>query len=306
MQADHSQASTHGQGTNGSIRCGRAFAGQPQQVATHLERLIAGGYDAAELSLDWIGCILGGKLVERRVDVVAAACASHASALRYSVHAPAVLDLRDRQQPELHRDILLSSVRFATAIGAGVLVVHFEARSPDREVEEGYRAAIATAADLAGQHGLVLGIENIEVERSEFVVEFVDRLSHPSVRMTYDFGHNYLAGDLFGYDHVEAARACAPYVAHLHITDNFGRFNHARLGDFNLYQAIPHTNVAILGIGDLHLPIGLGTLPFRDVFAAVTSRGFHGLLISEHDYHHYEDADHDVVMAMRALVASGA
>jgi sugar phosphate isomerase/epimerase len=149
----------------------------------------------------------------------------------------------------------------------------------------------------------VLGIENIEVERSEVVLEFLERLHHPWVRMTYDFGHNFLAGSLFGYDHMAAARVCAPYVAHLHVTDNFGRFNPARLGDFNLYQAIPHSNVEILGIGDLHLPLGWGTLPAHDAFAAVTSQGFRGLLISEHDYYHYDGADAEVLQAMRALAA---
>jgi len=287
-----------------TIRCGRALGSRPHLLEAHLADLIARGYEAVELSVQYLHCILGGRLVERNVAAVAAACAAHAGDLQYSVHAPAVLDLRDRRDPETHRRILLASVQFAAAIGAAVLVVHFEARSPEPEVEEGFRAAIAGAAELAGRHSLVLGIENIEVERSEAVLEFLEHLNHPWVRMTYDFGHNYLAGNLFGYDHVAAARACAPYVAHLHITDNFGRFNPARLGDFNLYQAIPHSDVAILGIGDLHLPLGLGTLPAREVFAAVTPQDFQGLLISEHDYFQYDDADRDVLAAMRALVSA--
>ena len=287
-----------------AIRCGRALGSRPHMLDGHLADLVARGYEAAELSVQSLHCILGGGLVERNVAAVAAACAAHAADLRYSVHAPAVLDLRDRREPEMHRRILMASVQFAAAIGAAVLVVHFEARSPEPEVEEGFRAAIANAAELAGRHGLILGIENIEVERSEVVLEFLEHLNHPWVRMTYDFGHNYLAGNLFGYDHVVAARACAPYVAHLHITDNFGRFNQARLGDFNLYQAIPHSDVAILGIGDLHLPLGLGTLPAREVFAAVAPANFQGLLISEHDYFHYDDADREVLAAMHALVSA--
>ena len=304
MQAEQSPLDIAGTYSADTIRCGRSLGSRPHMLEAHLADLIARGYEAAELAVESLHCILGGRLVERNVAVVASACAAHAGALRYSVHAPAVLDLRDRREPELHRQILLASVQFAAAISAAVLVVHFEARSAEPEVEEGFRAAIAEAAELAGRHGVVLGIENIEVERSETVLEFLERLNHPWVRMTYDFGHNYLAGNLFGYDHVEAARACAPYVSHLHITDNFGRFNPARLGDFNLYRAIPHSNVAVLGIGDLHLPLGWGTLPAHDAFMAVTSQGFRGLLISEHDYFHYEDADRQVLGAMRALVSA--
>jgi sugar phosphate isomerase/epimerase len=288
------------------VRCGRSVATAPQALDVELAQLAGAGYVAAELEIDTLQCIFAGRLVERAVAVVAAICARHPS-LAYSVHSPAVLDLRDRQYPDLQREILLGSVRFAAAIGARVLVVHYEARSDDPRVEEQYRAAIMEAAELAGRHALILGIENIEVERSERVLEFLEQVRHPWVRMTYDFGHNYLAGNHFGYDHVAAARACAPYVAHLHITDNFGRFNPARLGDFNLYRAIPHSNVAIMGLGDLHLPLGWGSLPARRVYEHFAAHGYSGLLISEHDRGVYASADDEVCHTLRALTArSGA
>ena len=106
-----------------------------------------------------------------------------------------------------------------------------------------------------------MGIENIEVERCERVLEFLEDLRHPWVRMTYDFAHDYLAGDLFGYDHLQSARACVPYAAHLHLTDNFGRFNQARLGDFNLYQAIPQSHIAVIGSWRPAPAAGLGHAP---------------------------------------------
>jgi sugar phosphate isomerase/epimerase len=185
-----------------------------------------------------------------------------------------------------------------------VLVIHYEARSEDEAIERQYRAAIERAAEVAGDLQVILGIENIEVERSERVVEFVDDMDHPFVRMTYDFAHNYLAGDLFGYDHVAAAAVCAPYTAHLHLTDNFGRFNQARLGDFNLYRAIPYPNIIVAGVGDLHLPIGLGTLPFEQVYASFAAQGYAGLLISEHEHGPFTDMDAEVCQALRALVQS--
>lgn len=286
------------------VRHGRSVATRPHLLADELERAIADGYTAAEPAVETLHCILGARLHEQHVAEVAEVCAAYAGRLSLSVHAPAVLDLRDRRYPEQQQQILLSSVSFAAAIGARVLVVHYEQRSDDPAIEAQYRAAIERAADLAGARNLILGIENIEVERTERVLEFLESVRHPHVRMTYDFAHDYLAGDLFGYDHLASARACAPYAAHLHITDNFGRFNHARLGDFNLYRAIPHTHVAVLGIGDLHLPIGWGTLPIPRVYAYFAERDYAGAVISEHDRPTYAAADGEVSRRLRDLTGS--
>jgi len=286
-----------------ATRCGRSVITRPHMLDGELTRLRAEGYVAAELAVETLHCILGGQLNERHAATVAEICARHASALAYSVHAPSVLDLRDQRYPELQGQILLCSVRFAAAVGAQVLVVHYESRSDDPAIEAQYRAAIADAAELAGQHRLIIGIENIEVERCERVLEFLEDLRHPWVRMTYDFGHDYLAGDLFGYDHMQSARACVPYAAHLHLTDNFGHFNQARLGDFNLYQAIPQSHIAVMGLGDLHLPLGWGTLPAQQVYDQFAARGYDGLLISEHSSLTYPGNDKAVYTALRALTA---
>jgi sugar phosphate isomerase/epimerase len=293
------------QGTSGNgdrVRCGRNVAALPQHLAADLEQLIDDGYTVAEPAVEALHCVLAGKLVERQMDRVGAIFARYADRLAYSVHSPAVLDLRDRRDPDLHREILLSCVRFAGTIGARVLVVHYEARSDDEAVEAQYRRAIEAAAEEAGRLGVILGIENIEVERTERVLEFLEAVRHPWVRMTYDFAHDYLASDLFGYDHLASARACAPYAAHLHLTDNYGRFNPARLGDFLQYRATPYTYITVTGLGDMHLPLGWGTLPAAKVFASFADLGYRGALISEHERRVFTDQDAAVCRDMQALI----
>ncbi len=286
------------------IACGRSVASLPPGLEDDLAQVVAAGYTAAELSVEKLHCIIGGRLIERNVARVAEICAGFSSSLAFSVHSPAVLDLRHQKYPDLHRDILLCAVRFSGAVGARVLVVHYEARSDDPAVEGQFRSAIEAAAELAGRHGLVLGIENIEVERTERVIEFVEHLAHPFVRMTYDFAHDYLASDLFGYDHLQSARACVPYAAHLHLTDNFGRFNMARLGDWTQYQATPFADINVTGLGDTHLPLGWGTLPAHAIFSLFAEHGYRGLLISEHRRNAFADYDAEVCRAMQALAAT--
>ena len=285
-----------------AVSCGRSVAVLPAALADDLSRVVTSGYTAAELKVEMLHCIVGGRLIERNVARVAETCARFSSDLLYSVHAPAVLDLRHQKDPDLHREILLCCVRVSAAVGARVLVVHYEARSESSALESQFREAIEQAAELAGLHGVILGVENIEVERTERVLEFLEALRHPWVRMTYDFAHDYLASDLFGYDYLQSTRACVPYAAHLHLTDNFGRFNMARLGDWALYQAIPTADITVTGIGDSHLPLGWGTLPARAVYNQFAAHGYQGLLISEHRRHVFGDQDAEVCHAMRDLV----
>ncbi len=287
-----------------AVSCGRSVATLPEDLAGDLSRVVTAGYGAAELKVETLHCIVGGRLIDRNVARVAETCAGFSSDLLYSVHAPAVLDLRHQQAADLHREILLCCVRFSAAVGARVLVVHYEARSDSLAVEEQFKTAIEAAAELAGAHGVILGIENIEVERTERVLEFLEALRHPWVRMTYDFAHDFLASDLYGYDYLQSTRACVPYAAHLHLTDNFGRFNMARLGEWALYQATPTADITVTGMGDAHLPLGWGTLPAAQVYSQFAANDYRGLLISEHRRNAFANQDEEVFRAMRELVTT--
>jgi sugar phosphate isomerase/epimerase len=279
-------------------------------LEAELARLVALGYSAAEINPDYLECIFGGRLHAGQQARIEAACQPRALApgaapqpgkLRLTVHAPAVLDLRHATLPDVHRDILMATVEVASAAGAAVVVVHFEQHSGVAAVEEQLRRGIELAADLAGRRGVTLGVENIEVERAERVLELLDRLDHPHVRMTYDFGHDFLAAAHFGYDHLASVRACAPYVAHTHLSDNFGRFDPARLGDFTLYKAVPARNIQTAGIGDVHLPIGWGALPYDvaiRVFREARDTPYEGVLLGEHR-RSFADADAEVLERLR-------
>jgi sugar phosphate isomerase/epimerase len=212
-----------------------------------------------------------------------------------------VLDLRHPALPDLHCDILLSTVRFAAAVGARLVVVHYEQRSDSPAIELQFRRAIDAAAEAAGPRHVTLGVENIEVERAERVLAYIDQVDAPHVRLTYDFGHDFLAAAHFGYDFLTSVRACAPYAAHAHCSDNFGRFDPARLGDFTLYKAIPQRNLNVSGLGDVHLPIGWGALPYDAAiaaFGAARHRPYDGILLGEHR-RAFADADGEVLEHLR-------
>jgi sugar phosphate isomerase/epimerase len=236
------------------------------------------GYDAVEISMDGTGMIFGGQLHPAML-TPALADFGHYD-FSYSVHSPSSLDLRDRPNAEIQLALARATLRFCREVGGRVLVIHFEQQSRDPDDEAAFVDAIVRLSDEAGD--VLLGIENIEVERVEPVIECVRRIARPNVVMTLDVGHAYLAAAQFRFDFLGAVRAAAPYIRHVHMNDNFGRYNPLRLQDFTLYKTQTPADTFPLGKGDLHLPVGWGAIPLDRVFAIL--RGYTGTVVHEYKY----------------------
>ena len=255
------------------------------------------GYTAAEISMDGTGLIFGGRLHPQLLGEALQTFAKHD--LRYSVHSPSSLDLRDRANREIQLALARSSLEFCRAVGGRVLVLHFEQRSEDPEDEDAFEDGIRKLSDEAGD--VLLGIENIEVERVEPVFDCVRRLNRPNVAMTFDVGHAFLASAYFRFDFFEAIRAALPYVRHLHVNDNFGRYDPLRLENFTLYRTQTPADTFPLGKGDLHLPAGWGGIPLEKVFDVL--RGYRESVIHEYRYTNFLASAEDDHARMRTLLA---
>ena len=257
------------------------------------------GYDAAEISMDGTGMIFGGQLQPDMLRDALAEFTRHR--LWYSVHSPSSLDLRDHTNRDVQLALARSTLRFTRDVGGHVLVIHFEQRSPNAEDEAAFVDAIRRLSDEAGD--VLLGIENIEVERVEPVLECVRRVNRPNVAMTLDVGHAYLAAAHFGFDFLEAIRGAVPLVRHVHMNDNFGRYDPLRLENFTLYRTQTPADTFPLGKGDLHLPVGWGAIPLPSVFGLL--RGYGGTVIHEYRAHlfpSYAEAAHTEARRMVALI----
>jgi sugar phosphate isomerase/epimerase len=237
------------------------------------------GYNAVEISMDGTGLIFGGRPHPRLLREALATFAKHD--FRYTVHSPSSLDLRDRANREMQMALARSTLQFCQQVGGRVLVIHFEQRSQDPEDEAAFEEAILKLSDEAGD--VLLGIENIEVERIDPVIECVRRINRPNVAMTLDVGHAHLAAAYFRFEFLEAIRSALPYVRHVHVNDNFGRYDPLRLENFTLYRTQTPADTFPLGKGDLHLPVGWGAIPLEKVFEVL--RGYQGSVIHEYRYH---------------------
>jgi sugar phosphate isomerase/epimerase len=241
----------------------------------------AAGADHAELSTASLHITVGARDNTHRFAAVADACAR--ADLRFTLHAPIAVNFMDETHGDLHLDLLLSSVRFAAEIGASVIVIHPGRVTPQADVAARTRLLaverdlVKRAADVAGRHGIRIGMENLNPNRDMMaghqtsyaldpiaLAEQIDTIDHEAVCGVLDFAHGWLAAGKLGFDYLAHVRAFAPYVGHLHVTDNCGRPITA-----------PYTADAdhvAFGMGDLHLPIGWGTVPYNTLLADLPIR----------------------------------
>jgi len=255
------------------------------------------GYDAVEISMDGTEMVFGGKLHPVMLGQALTEFARHD--FSYSVHSPSSLDLRDRQNREIQLALARATLQFCREVGGRVLVIHFEQQSRDPEDEAAFVDAILRLSDEAGN--VLLAIENIEVEYLEPVIECVRHIARPNVVMTLDVGHAYLAAAQFRFDFLGAVRATVPHVRHVHVNDNFGRYNPLRLRDFTLYKTQTPADTFPLGKGDLHLPVGWGSIPLDQVFAIL--RGYMGTVVHEYRYNLFLPSAEEDYASARRLVA---
>jgi sugar phosphate isomerase/epimerase len=248
-------------GVNGSV------AGLDRSLAN----LIAAGCSHAELSSTALHVTVGGRDNAGRVAEIAEVCRRHP--LRYTLHAQIAINFMDEIHGELHEAVMRSSIAFAAHVGATVIVIHPGRVHPQADLAARKRLLgverdkVRRAADEAGRHGVRIGMENLNPNSAMMagrswsyaldpraLAEQIAAIDHPAVCGTLDFGHGWLAAGRLGFDYLEAVGTFAPYVGHLHVTDNCGT-------PITYVDATDMEHVAY-GMGDLHLPIGWGTVPY--------------------------------------------
>ena len=227
------------------------------------------GADVAELGLFGEDIIAGGRIIESRAKRLEQICGRFG--LRYTVHGLIVSNFMDAAHLEWQKAAVLAYLELCERIGADVLVQHGgSAPMGPRPLLTRYdameREALAEMAEAAGRRGVRLALENIfAMSDGEYrqmpseIAATVQAVDHPAVVGLIDFSHAYIETTRIGADFRAEIRAMAPVAGHLHVHDSFGR-------PYTM-QKFYYTSEAIaLGIGDLHLPLGWGDLPFDALF----------------------------------------
>jgi len=224
------------------------------------------GVDFVELPIFAWTLIIDGKVLPARLERLVAA--TRARPFGYTVHGPLAVNLMDHpSRLERHLAYLEAAIDVAGALGAVTLVAHSGCVREDGDIDAAYarqREALARAGDRASRHGLTLCLENIfrfepmrETALPSRLAAEIAAVDHPHVRATLDFSHAFLRTTDAGVDYLDEIAALAPFARHLHVHDSFGRPASS--------WAIDEGERAGLGEGDLHLPLGWGSIDWAKV-----------------------------------------
>jgi sugar phosphate isomerase/epimerase len=127
------------------------------------------------------------------------------------------------------------------------------------------RDGLKKIADYAAPLGIMIYLENIfpffesaHTALPERMAEEIAIIDHPQLAGCFDVSHAYIACNAYGAELTEQAKAISPLAPHWHVHDSFGR---------PLKKLSPYTQSEQLayGIGDLHLAVGDGDLPWESV-----------------------------------------
>lgn len=229
-----------------------------------LDEAAAHRADSVELPVFGWDLVVGGRLLEARVEALAEDLVDRP--FGYSVHGVLGVNFMDAaDRLYLHDRVARANIEIAARLGARHLVLHAGLCPDDGApaISERYarqRDRLARLGDVAGARGVVICVENVfslgglHTATPARLAEELDRLDHPAVRATFDISHGALQSAIAGADFLEEATALAPFARHLHVHDSFAL-------PFDFWTMHPSEQMAF-GIGDLHMPLGWGDLPF--------------------------------------------
>ena len=256
-----------------NIHSGR-INGDLELLKRDIRALAQAGFDVAEIPVHGVDAVVNGHLRVGRAKQVKEIL--NGFDLEYTVHAPDGLNLRDFQYPEVQRKVFAASIQFTAAIGAKTFVYHqgrLKSNDSDVTEEEAREIEIDDLTDLgklATSKGVTVCVENIHSSITH-LIKLLESVGEESIRLCYDFAHSYINSKKLGYDFLRSIQVAKPYIRHAHVNDNFGKGKPE--------SAPPYIEAMPMGIGDLHLPIGWGSIPYEDVFRIM--EGYDGIYILE-------------------------
>ncbi len=293
--------------------------GNTNKLQRDLVAFLGFGLTAAEITVHGVDAIKNGLLDSRRTAEVRAILDGFP--FSYSVHAPNPLNLMDRNNAALHRDVLMASLEFSKAIKAEVLVYHpgrflpeeeFAVRGPLLLGEDEQLNLLETEAlilrEAADQYpDMVIAMENARpylyhspycyAELPQELKKQVERIGRSNVKINLDFGHLQMTAKHYDLDPVAEVRSIASLIAHCHVHDNFGN---------PVYHTEKmQTHQIPFGKGDSHMPVGWGAIPFRNIFAEFIN-SYDGMLICELRSRYFEHTRESADALVALLLDLGA
>ena len=255
----------------------RRLNGSIQRFEGELDFFRNVGFDYIEIPPAGLDVIVRGRIIEHRMKRLERLISLFD--FKYTVHAPDVVNLKHKTNP-WHYKVFEAVIEFTRRIGGENIVYHCGVVKHSLDLTEKDQKKyeikqLKSLAQKAQEYGITIGVENT-VHSMDEVLEIVEAVDMPNVGVTLDVGHLFIISNYRGLNFFEQLKKGLSRTVEIHVSDNFAESPYT-------YQDIPDVDLFrfVYGIGDLHLPIGEGEIPYTKVFRMIRESGFNGIVTLE-------------------------
>lgn len=273
----------------------RRLSGSHEVLRAELEKFQRFGFDYAEIPPAGLDVILDGRIVSKRLELILQILKS--CSLNFTVHGPDSVNLSSGREEDL--SILSATIDFASFVGAESVVYHCGWPGEDGEKKKREIEALKKLCDKLEKMRVILVVENTR-QTIEQTLEIVQAVNHPNVKLLIDVGHLFLRLRGNEGEFLRQISLGLPHAFELHVHDNFGKPEEC-------YEPTMASSpfAYLYGVGDLHLPIGCGRIPFEELFKLVRGE-FDGIVVLEiNDLNRFEKDIPESLKKLRALSTAG-
>ena len=251
--------------------------GDLNRLDEELREIKAAGADSCELVLHGLDVVIGGRVVNSRLESLLMALCKHE--LFYTLHMPYDLNLLEEGMLEIYLSIFNAGIEFAYSAGISLIVYHAgKSRTYDRhaisnEVEQLKRLAMK-APDILFCMENPLFFSNDEYsagKNAESMIDFCEKVNLPNFKLAFDIGHSFIGHCGNKYALLDDISKLLPYIGHIHLHDNYGIQIEMREYDY--------IHRIVSGAADIHLPLGWGSVPIKEALSLL--KGYDGIINME-------------------------
>ena len=229
------------------------------------------GVDSVELPIYEIDIIVGKKILSSELKKLKSITDKHQ--FDYTIHGELTVNLMDEKYFNDHKDVLKADIEVSGEIGATHLITHFgytsknnfENKSKYEDLLKKQNDCYEELSTFAAKHNVTLAIEclfpfddNSYAPLPSEVADHLNKINHPKIKACLDISHAYINCTYRNAHFINEIKQMAPLSEHIHMHDSFG-----------ILQELPtyiQSEAVSYGFGDIHLPLGWGSIPFDKIF----------------------------------------
>ncbi len=255
----------------------RSLNRDASDIDERISEILSFSPDNIELKCYDQDLIRSGKILNERVDQIKKALKSFDGHL--TMHGPLTLNLLDkRENIEFHLNLAIDYVKLGKSLGVKGIVLHTGFCELDNvsNLKMKYQLqqdSLKRIADFSADFEIMIYVENIfpffegaHTALPNKLAEEIEKVNHPFVSGCFDVSHAYIACNSYQADFISNSYEFGKISNHWHVHDSYGRTN------FSINPFTPSEALAS-GLGDLHLPVGDGDLPWFEIINKVKPGG---------------------------------